>query len=151
MARAGERAPFPGDQREYMTRFDEIRTRDVVVGDCANGVGSFLGRDPGRNPYSIIHRHGKRRLQGCVVVRNHRGQLQPACVVQGHRDAQNTARVTNHERNLMRGGKLSCHDEIAFILTVRVIHHDDQLAGRHRGNCLLHRVENRLCAVDAQR
>jgi hypothetical protein len=45
--------------------------------------------------------------------------------------------MTNNESKFFSGGKLRCHYQIAFILTIFIVDHHNHLTTRNSGNDLL--------------
>ena len=70
------------------------------------------------------------------VVGDHLVQTELFDVVVVHRHTDQTLGVACHEVDILRGGVLRRTDQVALILTVGIVDHEDQLAGTQGFQCL---------------
>ena len=63
-----------------------------------------------------------------LVDPEHRRQVEPVGFLFGHGDADVAGRVAHHERDQFGRRELGGEDQVAFVLTVLVVDHDDGLA-----------------------
>jgi len=66
-------------------------------------------------------------MRGFVFI-GHQRQAQLLATLAGQRQADQAAAVARHEVDVLGAGKRGCHDQVAFVLAVLVIHDDDHLA-----------------------
>ena len=64
----------------------------------------------------------------------HRRQVEPVAVLGGERYADDAAGVADRERDEFGGGPLGGEDQVALVLTVLVVDHDDRAAGGDVGD-----------------
>jgi hypothetical protein len=83
-----------------------------------------------------IHRVGERGPLGLGVLPHHQRDVEFVETLADEWDADHPGGVANEEGDLVRCGELSRHDQVAFVLAVLVVHHDDDLAGRNRRHSL---------------
>ena len=60
---------------------------------------------------------------------HHQRQCQSGCTFLGERQTDQTARMTCEKGNMFRGDTVGSYHEIAFVLTILVIHEQNDLAG----------------------
>src|SRR2546423_1334706 len=72
----------------------------------------------------------------------HRRQLQPVGVGLGQRRADEPGGVAHHEGHQLRRRQFRREDQVALVLPVGVVHHDDRLPRRDRRDRLLDRPES---------
>src|SRR5262249_3441197 len=63
-------------------------------------------------------------------LRGHQGQVQPVELGAAHGHADHAAGVADHEGEQLGGGRGGREDDVALVLPVGVVHHDDRTALR---------------------
>ena len=72
------------------------------------------------------------------------GQFQLLAAGDGDGGAEYTTGIFQHEVYLLRGDGLGGDNQVALILAVFIVDHDDKFAFAEVGNCLFYRVEFNL-------
>src|SRR5207247_718534 len=93
-----------------------------------DGGGAVVGRDARRRAVAVVDRHGERGALALGVVGDHQGQTELVAAFARQRRADESRRVRQEERDLLGGGRLRGHDQVALVLAVFVVDHDDDLA-----------------------
>ena len=140
VARAG-RCDRAGPGRRGGSRVDE-------GGDGGGPVG---GRDAGGGAVAVVDGHGERGAVALGVGRHHRRQVELVEALAGHRHADDARRVVQEEGDLLGRGELGRHDEVALVLAVLVVDHDDDLAAPDGGDGLLDLGERHASALPSWR
>ncbi len=140
MARAHQHAAFLGDQRKHVARPHKIGGAAVAVGQRADGVGAFFGRDTGGQAVLHIDRDSKGRAERRVVARHHRIEMQTLCLFNRQRRADDARGMPDDEAHLLRRAKRSSDEEIALILAVVVVGDDNKFPPGKGGNRLIDAV-----------
>ena len=110
-----------------------------------------VGRgDPGGDPVPGVDRHGVGRALAVLVHPGHRRQLEPVQVAALHRHADHAAAVADGEREQGRGGLARGEDDVALVLPVLVVDHDDRPAGGDVGDGALDGVQSSVGRVHGQ-
>jgi hypothetical protein len=104
-----------------------LRRRIDCAADAPRAVG---GGDPGLAGLVQVDRHGERGL-GRRVGRQV-GQVERVEAGALHRQAQQAPAVSDHDVDRGGGYLLRGHDEVAFVLAVRIVDHDDDHAPADR-------------------
>ena len=76
-----------------------------------------------------VNRHGEIGLMLGAVIAHHQGQIQLPCPLRCDRHADQATGFRGKEINDLWRGFLGGNDQVAFILTVLIIHQDDHAAG----------------------
>ena len=87
-----------------------------------------MGTDSRGASLQQIYRDGEGSTQHRGVLLDLMGQFQFTCPADGDGRTEYTTSFTQHEIHLLGSDGLCCRDEVAFVLSVFVIHHDDELA-----------------------
>ena len=101
--------------------------------DCDRGA-PVVGGDAGGGVVAVVDRHEERRALALGVVGDHQREVELGGPLGGDRRAQVARRVVEEERDALRRGELGRLDEVALVLAVLVVDHDEDLAsseGRH--------------------
>jgi hypothetical protein len=77
---------------------------------------------------AVVHAHGERRPLHLGIGGHHQGQVEVLHPLRGEGNADETGGVGEEEGDLLRGDRVGGHDQIAFVLAILVVHHDDDLA-----------------------
>ncbi len=135
VARTHQHAAILGDQREDVARPDEIRAARIVVRKVADCRRAVVGGNPGCRAVPVIDRNRKRRAVNSVAVRDHRRKMQAPRGFRSQWRADDTAGMADDERHLLRRRVYRCEDQVALVLAVVVVRHDDDIAA---GECFDH-------------
>ena len=119
-----------------MPRPDKIGAPGIIVGEITNRRGAVFGRNPGCGAVAIVDRHGKGGAVNRVVIGDHRRQMEPLSDVPGQRRADDAASVADDKGQLLGCGVHRGNDQVALILAVIIIGHDNDLAGGKCVDCL---------------
>jgi hypothetical protein len=110
-----------------VARLDEVAGALRRVDRHLDRVGAIRCRDPRRDALAGLDRDRERRLVRRLVVVGHRPERELVTALLGQAQADEPASVRGHEVDRLRGRELRGDREVAFILTVRGVDHDDQL------------------------
>ena len=108
--------------------------RPAKVAGRRGGIHHFarrkaaLGRRDARCRVRMIHRHGECRLVVVGVVGDHLGEAQAAAQLCAHRHADEPLSHARHEVHVLRRRELRGADEIALVLAIGVVGHQDDLS-----------------------
>ena len=128
VAGATQNAVFLGVERVDMSGAPEGLRSGGWVGECLYGGRAVVCRHAGGASFQLVDGHGERCAEhGCVVV-DLMGQVQLLASAQGDGCTEHTAGILEHEVHLLRRDFLRRDDQVAFVLTVFVVNHDDELA-----------------------
>ena len=111
-----------------MSRPIEVVGPGLGIDQRPNGGRAVTGRDPGRRPMAKVHRDGKGRSLGLGICHHHQGQVQLVgpLALEGH--TEYSRGVLKEEGHTFGRDVLGGHDEVAFVLAILVIDHDDHPA-----------------------
>ena len=129
VAGALEDATRAGEQREDVAGLHECFGLGLRVGEDRDGLRAVVGRDAGGNPFGGVDGHREGGALRLAVLRHHLGDAQAAQLMLDGRDADEASRVTDHHVDGLRGGLGGRHHEVALVLAVLVVGHDDELPG----------------------
>lgn len=142
VAGALEDAAVAGSQGEDMAGTAEARGRGFGAGQRAARQGAVVGRDARRHGFVVrVNRHRVRRAVGVRVVDHHLWQPELRRDLGCHWGADQPAGVAHHEGHLLGRQILGRDDQIAFVLAVLVVEHDNELATPECLDSGLDRVE----------
>ena len=137
MASSRQHAAGLRDQRENVTRLDD------VVGPCAGGggdpnrMGAICRRDARRHAVRGLDRHREIRAMRRAVDRRHRREVQLSRALVGDRHANQAAAELRHEIDRLGRDAIGCDDEIALVLAVFLVDEDDHASIAQLGDNLL--------------
>jgi hypothetical protein len=98
-------------------------------------LGPIGGRDAGTSP--VLSFDGYRESCAeirCIVIRHHR-YLQLIQSFADNRHANQAPTVNGHEIDGFRRNRLGSHNQVALVLTVLVVHDDNEFTGFYIFNC----------------
>ena len=72
------------------------------------------------------------------VVYNHLTNLQPVQNKALHRGANQSLGMSSHKINMLRGAFVSCHNQIALVLAILIVHHHNHIAITNFLNCFFY-------------
>ena len=151
MAGAHQHAALARHQRKHMAGTHEIAGAEIVVGEAAHGVGALFGRNAGGQAVLDVHRDGEGGAERRVVVGHHRREMQAPRLGDAERRADDAAAIADDEGHFLRRAQARGHHQIAFVLAVVVIGHDDDLAALHRFDGLGHRIRHGVSSTSCPR
>ncbi len=128
MAGTRQHATGLGHQREDVPWADDVLGLGIACGGGLHGTGAVGGRDAGGDAFGRLDRHGELGTEARTVARRHQRQLERFAALAGHRHADQATGMLGHEVDVLGLAALGCHDDVAFVLAVFVIHEDDHLA-----------------------
>ena len=131
VARPLQDAAFPRLQGKNVPGLGQVGRTALCSGQHADCLGTVPRTDPGSHTFGGIDRHREIGPVQFAVVRHHALQTELPRTRHGKRDANETTAVFGHEidrlgRHFARG-----HDQIALVLALGIIGHNDHLAGAH--------------------
>mmetsp|Transcript_39803 Transcript_39803/g.119697 ORF Transcript_39803/g.119697 Transcript_39803/m.119697 type:complete len:213 (+) Transcript_39803:543-1181(+) len=108
---------------------DQVGRDALGIRQHFHGDGPIRGRYARRDAVLLarVDRHGESGPLGVLVRLHHRRQFQFVHTIPLHTHANHTRRVTYNLCHRLRRAHVSCHDEIALVLTIHVVHHHDHL------------------------
>lgn len=126
-----------------MARAVEVLRAGRGVGERAEGGGTVRGGDACGGAVLEVDRHGEGGIHGLLIalVGDHEREVEAGEVIGGHTHTDEAARVTDEEGHLLLRDGLGGYDEVALVLSVFVVKHDQKLPGTHVGQRVLDRVE----------
>ena len=128
MARTPQYSLVACTQRIDVSRSAEILRLGVRVHQSANGSSPVVYRHTrSTSVMQVVHRHRERRAQQGGIIADHHVEVELPAPVFGQRGTEYAAAVMQHEIDYFRSYLLGCHDEVAFVFPVFVVHHDDDL------------------------
>src|SRR2546425_6991507 len=106
------------------------RTREVVgaherVDERADRDGTVVGRGAGRDSPLGVHGDGERGAHGSGIVGDHHRDLELVQTLTEQRDADQAPTVLGHEVHGFRCHPVGRHHEVAFVLTIFVVHDEE--------------------------
>ena len=129
LAGALEHAAATGAKREDVARLDEVaRSRRRVDRDL-DRVGAIVCRDSRRHAFARLDRDGEGRAERRLVLVGHLPQPELVAALLGQAEADEAARVGDHEVDCLRRRELGRDRQVALVLAVLVVDHDDEPAG----------------------
>jgi hypothetical protein len=123
-------------QREDVTGGDEIVGLGLRRDGDADGVRALACRDAGTDAVSGVDAHRERRTVRRAVVMRHHRQAQGLDAPLGQGQADEAAPLAGHEIDGLGRRQIRGHGQVALVLTILVVDHDDQLAGADVGDGL---------------
>src|SRR5262249_39419960 len=128
LARAPEHPALARAQREDVSRLDDVDGALRRVDRDLGGARAVLRRGPGRDAFARFDRHRERRLERRLVAIGHLTQPELVAALLGQRQADETARVSGHEVDRLGRRELRRDRQVAFVLAIRGVDDDDELA-----------------------
>ena len=146
LPRSHEDATFLGSQRKYVARPRQIGGLAGRVDASEDRTCAVGGRDSGGDSGASVHRLTECRAEVGSISRRDEGQPQKIALLASHRQTDQPAAMGRHEVDDLRRDFLSRNREIAFVLTIFVIHDDqnppganlfDSFGNRHKRHTLM--------------
>ena len=114
-------------------RIDVAGTTEVSgfclrIGQPLNCCGTVVGADSRGAAFQLIDRHSERCAQHRSVLFHLMGQFQFPGTLHGDGSTKYAAPFTQHEVHLLGRNQFRRCDEVALVLTVFIIHHNDKLS-----------------------
>src|SRR3989442_15172700 len=124
-----QHAARPRAQREHMTRPPQVARHGGGIDGHAHRRRTVGGRDPGRHAEAGggVDAHCERRLARFGVVLRHLREPEGLAALGRERQADQPAPLRRHEIDHLRGDLLGRADQVALVLAVLVVRHDDEL------------------------
>ena len=127
-----------------MSRATEGLRRGSRVSECADSGGTILSRHTCGAAFELIHRDGERRSEHRGVVGHLMNQIQLGAALLSQRATQHTATVVQHEVHLFGSDSFCCGNKIPFVLTILIIHYDDELTLTYIFDCLFYSIQHNI-------
>ncbi len=146
----GEHAAWPRTQREHMTGTHQI-ARPRPIGDREpHGPRAIGRRDSRRDAVFRVNRHAERRFTTGRVRRHFQRDVELIQPFAGHRQANQPAPVPRHEvdgfgRDLLRRDR-----QIALVLAILIVDHNDDLPIADRLDGIFNMREGRVRLREGQ-
>src|SRR5262245_16592360 len=128
MPRALQNAAGPRAQRKYMAGLHQIFRHRGRVRHDADRFRAIAGADAAADAARGINADLEIRFKTFAVLTDHSFDAELLEAFGSHRHADQSAPVFGHEIDGRGRDKFGRHDQVAFVLPVRVVHHDHQLA-----------------------
>ena len=141
VAGAAQHAAVLGPQRHDVARAGRGRPTWSRRRPAADRVRAVGGRDAGGDALAGVDGDGVGGAAAVLVDPEHRRQVEPVGVGLGDRHADVARGVPDHEGHELGGGELGGEDQVALVLAVLVVDHDDRPAVLDRGDGGLDGVE----------
>ena len=100
----------------------------IWVSQRTDGFGAVVSRNTRRATLQFVNSHRERSTQHRRVFLHLMLQFQFTSTGNGDRRTKHTPTLTQHEVHLLWRNHFSGSDEIAFVLAVLIIYHNDELA-----------------------
>ncbi len=155
--RLGVARPFEDAALARLERKDVAGTGEIFRSGCGiderlDRRGAVEGRDAGARSVAEVDGHQEGGALALGVLHHHRVQVQLTSTLGRDRRADVARRVVQEERDLLRGDELGGHDQVAFVLAVLVVDHDDDLTSPDGGDRVFDRCErHQPCSFHASR
>jgi hypothetical protein len=131
---AHQHAAFLRHQRKDVAGPHEIGSPAIAVGERAHGIGALFRGYAGGETMADVDRDGECRAERRVVERHHRVEVQPARLLGRQRRADDARRIANDEGHLFRRAQARRDEQVAFVLAVVVVGHDEDFAAGKSGD-----------------
>ena len=95
---------------------------------CPDGSSSIRRRDTGGTTFEFIDGDGEGRTKHRGIVGHLMHEVQFGTALLSDRATQDTSSVLQHKIDFVRRDLLRGDDEIAFVLTIFIVHYDDELS-----------------------
>ena len=123
-----EHAAGAGAQREDVSGLDEVvGGRGGIDGDL-DRAGAVVRGDPGGDAFARLDRDGERCAEGRLVLVGHLAQPELLTPLRREAEADQAAGVRRHEVDRLGRDELRRDREVALVLAVLVVDHDDEPA-----------------------
>ena len=119
-----EHPAFAVPQRKDVSGSGEVLWRGARLHDRPDRGRPIRRRDPRADPATGVHRHGECRVALIGVVGDHQRDLELVESIPHDRHADHAARMPNDERDRLGRHLLRRHDQIALVLSIRVVDDD---------------------------
>ena len=133
-----EHATGPIAEREDVAGPVEIRRADMRVDERLDGGGPVSGGDAGRGPVAVVDADGEGGALHLGIGGDHEGKVELLHPLGGEGNADESRGMGQKEGDLLRGGGVGRHDQVALVLAVLVVDHDHDLAPSDRRNGVLY-------------
>jgi hypothetical protein len=139
MSNALEDSAFPGTKRRHVPRTAQVGWHGLRIHGNTNGLGAILGAYTSSNAKFLVSIDADCESGPVLVgvVFGLLGQLELVGAGARQGEADPSTCLPDHEIDHFGRHELRRANEIALILAILVIRHDDQLAGLDVGNRLL--------------
>jgi hypothetical protein len=128
VAAALEHAAGLRPQRENVPRLDEVARQRFRIGEDADRLRAVLGADAGGDAVRGVDRNGEVGFEALAIVEDHAVEAQPRGAFVRDRRADQAAAKTHHEVDAFRRRLFRREDQVALVLALGVVDHDDRLA-----------------------
>ena len=142
VAGPGQHTALLGSQRQHVAGLDELERLGRGVGEHPAGARAIGGRDAGGDAVAGVDGDRVRRAHALTIVRRHQRDAEPVERVAGDRCADVAAGVPHQEAHQLGRGLAGREDEVALVLAVLVVDHDDGLAFADVGDGAFDAVES---------
>ena len=122
-----EHAACTGPQRKDVARPGELGPTPAAVGQRHHGGRPVRGRDSRGGALGQVDRHREGGPHRLGVVHHHERQVQCIGPLIGHRGTDHATGVADHEGHLLRRHGVGGDDQVALVLTILVVDHDQEL------------------------
>ena len=132
-----EHAAGPVAEREDVAGPVEVGGPGVGVDQGLDGGGPVVGRDARRGPVPVVDADGEGGPLDLGVGGDHEREVEVLDPLGRERHADQPGGVGQEEGDLLGGDGVGRHDQVALVLAVLVVDHDDDLAPADRRDGLL--------------
>ena len=92
----------------------------------------------------MVYRYGKRRFVIIGVLRHHRSKLQLVHDLGRRRHTNQAAGIFCHKVYCLGGAQLGRHNQVAFVLSVLIVSHQNHFTGLYRLDSLVNCIEFKI-------
>ena len=131
----------PVAQREDVARAVELARAGVRIDERVDRRGAVLGRDARGGPVPVVDAHGERGALRLGVLADHERKLERVGTLGQQRHADDSGGVSQEEGDLLGSDRLGRHHQVALVLAVLVVDHDDDLSPTDGVDGVLDRAE----------
>jgi hypothetical protein len=133
LACANEDTAAAGAKGKDVAGTDEVGGGGARIDGDADGAGAVGSRNPCRHALAGLDRFSERGAEAGGVLLRHGRQAQVVGALLGEREADEAATVPGHKVDGLGGDVLGGQGEIALVLAVLVVDHNDHAAGEDFG------------------
>ena len=132
-----EHAALAGHQRVDVAGAGQVAGPGGRVAQRLHGGAAVVGGDAGGGAVAEVDGDEERGALALGVLHHHRRQVELGGPLGGDRRAEVARGVVEEERDALRRGELGRHDQVALVLAVLVVDHDEDLAAGERRHGVL--------------
>src|ERR1700682_5919198 len=122
MTRARQHAARLRHQRKYVPRLTQVLRPGIRRYRGLDRVRAIMRGYPRGHAFGGLDRQGEVGAMRAVGIAYHERQAQLAAALARQGEADEAAPIARHEVHVLRTNAIRCHDEVAFIFAILVVH-----------------------------